>query len=363
MAESMSVPASVAPSTWQYLASRRLAHLATVDDRGRPHLVPVCYVVDGSAIYIPLDEKPKRVSPLRLRRVRNLIDHPDVAFLVDDYAEDWSRLAYVLVRGLADLLDPDDQRHRDVITLLREKYPQYEAMAIDRNPLIRIVPYASHVWSSAPGFFDWRQASLVRNLDFDAIIRGRRSVRAFRPDAVPPALIQRLLEAARWAPSPHGRMPWRFVVVTRPDLKLKLADAMGDEWERQLALDGEAPEIIARRKLRSRQRILEAPACIVLCLYLVDLDRYPDPVRQEAERTMAVQSLGAAAQNLLLAAYQLGLDAGWMCAPLFCSDTVRAALGLDSDLEPHALLTVGYAARDPVRRERLPLESLIVRFD
>ncbi len=363
MAENTSIRSAVEPSTWHYLASRRLAHLATVDDQGRPHVVPVCYVVDGCAIYTPLDEKPKSVSPLRLRRVRNLIDHPDVAFLVDDYAEDWSRLAYVLIRGVADLLMPGDDLHPQAIARLRQKYPQYNAMAIDQSPIIRIVPYASHRWSSTPGSFDWNEVSLARNLDFDAVIRGRRSVRAFRPDEVSPALIQRILEAARWAPSPHGRMPWRFAIVTRPDLKHRLADAMGDEWERQLALDGESPEIIARRRLRSRQRILEAPVCIILCLYAGDLDRYPDPVRQEAERTMAVQSLGAAAQNLLLAAYQLGLDGGWMCAPLFCSDTVRVALGLAPDLEPHALLTIGYAARDPVRRERLPLESLIVRFD
>ncbi len=65
-----------------------------------------------------------------------------------------------------------------------------------------------------------------------------------------------------------------------------------------------------------------APVCVVVCLYLEDLDVYPDVERQAAETTMAVQSLGAAAQNLLLAAYALGLDAGWLCAPLFCPDTV-----------------------------------------
>ena len=128
-------------------------------------------------------------------------------------------------------------------------------------------------------------------------------------------------------------------------------------------MDGEPPSIIAKRKLRSHQRILEAPVCIVICLYLRDLDQYPDPGRQQAEATMAIQSLGAAAQNALLTAYQLGLDGGWMCAPLFCPDTVRAALGLEADLHPHALLTIGYAAKDPVRRDRLPLDKLIVHYD
>jgi nitroreductase len=115
--------------------------------------------------------------------------------------------------------------------------------------------------------------------------------------------------------------------------------------------------------VRSHERVRTAPVCIVLCLYLEDLDVYPDPERQAAEQTMAVQSLGAAAQNLLLAAYDLGLDAGWLCAPLFCPDAVRQALDLAPTLHPHALLTLGYAAQEPMRRERLPLADLIIRFD
>lgn len=202
-----------------------------------------------------------------------------------------------------------------------------------------------------------------RHLPFAELVRGRRSVRAYRPDPVPRHLVLDVLEAARWAPSPHGRMPWRFVVLTRPDLKDQLAAAMGAEWEDQLALDGDPPEVVARRLARSRDRVRDAPVCVIVCLYLDDLDRYPDSARQAAEETMAVQSLGAAAQNVLLRAYDLGIDAGWLCAPLFCQETVRAALALPAALHPHALLTLGYAAREPHRRERFPLETLIVRFD
>jgi coenzyme F420-0:L-glutamate ligase / coenzyme F420-1:gamma-L-glutamate ligase len=79
---------------------------------------------------------------------------------------------------------------------------------------------------------------------------------------------------------------------------------------------------------------------------------------------MAVQSLGAAAQNMLLAAYDLGLDAGWMCAPLFCPEEVVEALALDQALVPHALLTLGYAEGDPPkRRSRRPLDDLVVYRD
>jgi nitroreductase len=78
---------------------------------------------------------------------------------------------------------------------------------------------------------------------------------------------------------------------------------------------------------------------------------------------MAIQSLGAAVQNMLLQAYELGLDTGWMCAPLFCPNVVANAIDIDPALIPHALIPLGYTAADPQRRERLPLSSLIVRWE
>ncbi|PDW00109.1 nitroreductase family protein [Candidatus Chloroploca asiatica] len=200
-------------------------------------------------------------------------------------------------------------------------------------------------------------------MEWLTLIRGRRSVRAFRPDPLTREQIELLLEAARWAPSPHGRQPWRFVVLTTPEAKLRLANAMGAEWRRQLALDGQDAATIDLRFRKSHERITGAPVVIVPCLYLADLDVYPDAERQDAEHIMAIQSLGCAVQNLLLAAYAQGFDGGWMCAPLFCQATVRAALGLADDLAPHALIPLGYPARDPVRRPRRSLDELVVHWE
>lgn len=201
------------------------------------------------------------------------------------------------------------------------------------------------------------------NCDLAAIIRGRRTVRRYQERAVPRELLAEVLEAARWAPSPHGRQPWRFVVLTRAEPKRALAEAMGDEWRRQLAMDGQGDEIIEQRRRASHERIIRAPAIIVPCLYLAEMDRYPDADRNQAEAIMAIQSLGCAIQNMLLTAYSLGLDGGWMCAPLFCPAVVGAALGLEAALTPHALITLGYAAADPRRREHRPLEELVVYID
>jgi coenzyme F420-0:L-glutamate ligase / coenzyme F420-1:gamma-L-glutamate ligase len=211
---------------------------------------------------------------------------------------------------------------------------------------------------------DTRRATLpTRADDLATLLRNRRSVRKYQARPVSREQLEQIVEAARWAPSPHGRQPWRFVVLTRQEPKTLLADRMGVTWRENLEMDGQDDRIVNIRLEKSRQRILTAPAIILPCLYLEDLDRYPDEKRQSDESIMAIQSLGAAIQNMLLMTYDLGLDAGWMCAPLFCPEVVCEALDLDRHLIPHALITVGYAAADPQRRERLPLENLIVRFD
>lgn len=346
----------------QYLAAHRVARLTTVDAAGHPAIVPICYVTDGRMIYSALDAKPKRVAPTALHRVRNIRANPVVALVVDDYAEEWADLSHLIVHGMASLLPLGTAEHETAIALLRNKYPQYAAMPIEEQPVIAIHPTSARFWAASTHDGEMG-VEPARPLDFDALVRGRRSVRAFRPDPVPRALIERVLDAARWAPSPHGRMPWRFAVITAPAVKARLADAMGDTWQATLAMDNEPPAVVAQRLANSHARIRAAPVLILLCLSTTDLDHYPDPDRQAAETTMAIQSLGAAAQTLLLTAYRLGLDGGWMCAPLFCPDTVRATLDLPPALVPHALLPLGYAAKDPKRRPRLALDALIIRWE
>jgi coenzyme F420-0:L-glutamate ligase/coenzyme F420-1:gamma-L-glutamate ligase len=199
--------------------------------------------------------------------------------------------------------------------------------------------------------------------EFAAIVRGRASVRHFEARPVPRTLIGQIVEAGAWAPSPHGRQPWRFVILQRPAAKRRLAEAMGQVWQEQLAMDGDPPHIITARREGSHRRVVDAPVLIIPCLYTQPLDIYPDADRQRAEETMAVQSLGAATQNMLLMAYALGLDGGWMCAPLFCPEIVRTTLGLAEGVVPHAMLTIGYRAREPRRRPRLPMDQIIILDD
>ncbi|MEO7001748.1 MAG: TIGR03668 family PPOX class F420-dependent oxidoreductase [Ktedonobacterales bacterium] len=363
-----------------FVGEQRVARLATSDTTGKPHVVPVCYAFDGARFYTPIDEKPKRADcsgqssradGRNLLRVRNILARPDVSLLIDRYDEDWSQLGYALITAHATLLDPGDPQHAHALRLLRDRYPQYRAMALESRPVIALTPTHVTAWGPAlaaaetgdPATAQSRWLQPGRGVDFLPLARGRRSVRVYEDRPVPRAALDEVMEAARWAPSPHGRQPWRFVVLTRAEPKAQLAEAMGEEWRRTLAMDGQPPEITALRLDKSHERIRNVPALVLVCLYLADLDAYPDADRQRAEEIMAIQSLGAAVENLLLAAYALGLDGGWMCAPLFCPNTVRAALGLDATLIPHALITLGYAARDPKRRPHRPLGDLVVRFD
>jgi PPOX class probable F420-dependent enzyme len=119
-----------------FLRRSRVAHLATADRAGVPHLVPVCFCVDGSSVYITVDEKPKRTD-MPLKRVRNIQENPAVAVTVDRWDEDWTRLAWVMLRGSAEIL-PDGVEHDLAQGWLRERYEQYRTMDLAGLPVIAV---------------------------------------------------------------------------------------------------------------------------------------------------------------------------------------------------------------------------------
>ena len=127
----------IAPLEKRFLDARRVGHLATANAKGVPHVVPVCYAVTDNAVYITIDEKPKQGDGSRMKRVRNIIENPAVALMVDRYNEDWSRLGWVMLRGVAEIL-LDGTEHALAQGLLRERYPQYRVMRLEKLPVIVI---------------------------------------------------------------------------------------------------------------------------------------------------------------------------------------------------------------------------------
>jgi PPOX class probable F420-dependent enzyme len=118
-----------------FVRRHRVARLATVDGAGQPLVLPICYVLAGETLCSPTDAKPKRVAVQRLKRLRNIQENPQVALVIDDYSDDWTQLAYVILQGTAEILTAGPVF--DVaIPALREKYPQYRQMPIEANPMI-----------------------------------------------------------------------------------------------------------------------------------------------------------------------------------------------------------------------------------
>ena len=187
----------------------------------------------------------------------------------------------------------------------------------------------------------------------DPFTHPRRSIRRYLDRPVSQELIDQLLEAATRAPSAHNRQPWRFAVIAHPIVKAQLADRMGERLRADRLRAADRVEEIDRDAARSHARITSAPVVIVVCLSTNDLI---DPY----ERLMAVQSVAASIENLLLAAQEAGLGACWMAAPLYCPDVAREVLQLPDDWDAQALITIGYPADEGKPRGRVDFREITI---
>jgi F420 biosynthesis protein FbiB-like protein len=193
-----------------------------------------------------------------------------------------------------------------------------------------------------------------------AWMESRRSIRRFDDRPVSRALLERILRTACAAPSAHNSQPWRFAVVSAGGERRRLADRMADEFRRDLRADGLTEEVVETRASRAVDRLLCAPAAVVLCSTTSDRTRFADQRRNQAETTMALQSVSLAGGQLLLAAHAEGLGACWMCGPLFAPQAVRETLRLPDDWEPQALIVLGWPAEQPTARDRRPLDDMVI---
>jgi F420 biosynthesis protein FbiB-like protein len=199
----------------------------------------------------------------------------------------------------------------------------------------------------------------VEVLDITQLVKSRRSIRHFKSARVPRNIINAILDLARWSPSAHNAQPWRLVVVDDDGVKKRLASEMAKAWLSDMHKDGvskdKAEKIV---KVESWERITKSPVVIIACLTMKDMHTYPDKRRRKAEYIMAVQSVAAYIQTLLLLAHNEGLGACWVCAPLFCQNVVRKVLGLPKNIEPQAMIIMGYADEEPEPPPRKALNEI-----
>lgn len=162
-------------------------------------------------------------------------------------------------------------------------------------------------------------------------IKGRRSVRAFKSQDVSQELVEKLIDAARWAPSAGNIQPWEFIIVRRPEIKSGLAEA---------AL--------------CQTFIEEAPVVIVVC---ADENRSSQGYGVRGKTLYCIQDTAAAVQNINLAAYSLGLGTCWVGA--FREEEARKILRVPAGMRPVAIIPVGYPAESPPPRSRRPINTII----
>src|SRR5262245_61168031 len=129
----------------RFLAHQRIAHLATADRHAIPHVVPVCFAIADDALYITIDEKPKRRAVTSLKRLRNIAENPAVAVIVDRYEEDRARLGSMLLSGRAEVLR-EGQADREAQALLHSRSPQLGGMQSATSPVIAVRSERATSW-------------------------------------------------------------------------------------------------------------------------------------------------------------------------------------------------------------------------
>ncbi len=191
--------------------------------------------------------------------------------------------------------------------------------------------------------------------DLHAFLRSRRSIRRFKPDPVPAAVIERILTTAIHAPSAHNLQPWRFALLASESARERLGQALTAAMRRDMAA-ADAPEAeIETRVTRSLRRLNDAPVVILLCRDLTAVRE-----QKPQDTVMAIQSVANAATYLLLAAHAEGLGGNWICWPLYAQEETRTALELPEAWEPQAMLFLGYADEEPKEKALKPLLEVTV---
>jgi len=189
----------------------------------------------------------------------------------------------------------------------------------------------------------------------------RRTVREFTGEPVSLVAVRRAVAAAVTAPAPHHTEPWRFVILESARSRAELCDAMLAAWVGDLRRDGFTEEQIGRR-VRRGEPLRRAPLIVVPCLLPDGRHGYPDERRARAERDMFLISMGAAVQNFMVALAVEGLGSCYISSALFCPDVARRAIGLPDGGEPMGAIGIGHPAAAPAPRPpRDPDDFILTR--
>ena len=166
-------------------------------------------------------------------------------------------------------------------------------------------------------------------MELSEAIKGRRSIRAYKKQTVSEEVVEKLIDAASWAPSAGNIQPWKFVIARKPAAKKELAQAANQAF------------------------IEEASVVIVVC---ANEARSSMGYGVRGKTLYCIQDTAAATQNILLTAHSLGLGTCWIGA--FNENEAKKAINAPEEIRPVAIIPVGYANEVPMQRRRRPLSQI-----
>ena len=205
---------------------------------------------------------------------------------------------------------------------------------------------------------------VFRTVDEEQIIishlKSRRSYKfEFKPEKIDRKIIEECIDIARYAPSAHNSQHWRYIILEKNPIRKLLIERMNNKLKEDLKRDGKSEAFISQKTKSRRERFLNAPSLVLLCLDTEEFEEYNDLERKELEYQMGVQSVSASATYLLLALEAKGLASCWYCAPLFAKNIVKEVLNLPSSYAPMAFFTIGLPIKSPNIPVRKKLKDII----
>jgi nitroreductase len=205
--------------------------------------------------------------------------------------------------------------------------------------------------------------------DFLKLVQARRSMRRFKPDEVPQDILEKVLEAGRWAMSGANAQPWEFVVVRDSGLRSKLAESWFEPHKEMYAIEQSRIEALRLAPLREFATTAAFKSAPVLVVVLGDRRTYQATVlgadylaTEGASDAIYLKNMANVTQNINLAAAAAGLGAMWISITRVWADSIKRILYIPDMLEVHTMVALGYPAYQPKPATRRPLAD-IVHYD
>lgn len=197
---------------------------------------------------------------------------------------------------------------------------------------------------------------------FLELAKKRRSMRRLKPDPIPDEVVDKVIEAARWAPSGANSQPWEFVVVKKKELKEQIMAVVNADRDANVRLEESRPPEI-RHPMRPSPQVAESPVFIILVGDERTEDAYPLTAKVNHGRETFISSLADAFLYMHLAAASLGLGSRWVSgvARPYLQPIIKKMLGIPQDLEIYDMIVLGYPDAPPRARNVRPREEMVHR--